>query len=89
MSDRMEIIQWGHTPSGKAFAKRIGTATPKQNGEGYKCFLDVLPAPELSRDKDRIQITFDIVPPRDKPAAPDIGNQHADNSGDLNDEVPF
>ena len=88
MTDRMDVVQWGHTPGGKAFPKRIGSATPKKNKPGeWRIYLDALPMPGLKRDKDKVECVIELLTPRERDAGTHESNAPA--GGDFDDEVNF
>lgn len=59
MSDRMEVVQFKKTQSGKTFAVRLGSAQQGTNGN-WNLYLDAMPAP------DGGQFKMTIVPPRER-----------------------
>jgi hypothetical protein len=78
---RFDVVAFKKTRNDKTYAVRLGSATPRQDGEGFNVYLDAMPAPENG------QFQFSIVPPRDqgeRPARQDRGQQ-----GPLDDRVPF
>lgn len=93
MTDRMDVVQWGHNPNGKAFPKRIGTALQKKNKPGeWRIYLDALPMQSMSRDGGKLECVVELLTPRERDTSTsessstssDVGN------GDFDDpEVPF
>lgn len=61
MTDRMEVVAFRKTQSGKTFAVRLGSAVPSKNGDGgYQLYLDAIPAPVDG------QYVLSITRPREK-----------------------
>lgn len=88
MTDRMDVVQWGHTPGGKAFPKRIGSATPKKNKPGeWRIYLDALPLSALNRDGTKLECVIELLTPLERDAGTSESNAPA--SGDFDDDVGF
>jgi hypothetical protein len=61
MSDeRMDVVSFRSTKSGKTFALRLGSAVPRRDGKGWQLWLDAMPAPING------QYELCIVPPRQR-----------------------
>ncbi len=93
MTDRMDVVQWGHNPNGKAFPKRIGTALQKKNKPGeWRIYLDALPLPALNRDGNKIECVIELLTPRERDASTSESSSTSSdigNGGDFDDDVPF
>ena len=87
MTDRLDVVQWNHSPNGKAFPKRIGTAMPKKNKPGeYRLYLDALPMPSLSRDKDKMECVVELLVPRERD---DTQQSNAPAGRPFDDDIQF
>ena len=73
MSDRMEVVAWRKSQSGKPYAVRLGSAVPKREGPGFMLYLDAMPAaengqyvltiqPQRPRENSRPSDTAEDVP---------------------------
>jgi len=76
MSDRMDVVTFKETKTGKTFAVRLGSAVKSKKGEGWNLYLDAMPAPIEG------QYRLSIVEPRQQQGAPSKAN-------DLDDPIPF
>lgn len=65
MSDRFDVVSFRKTKNNKVYAVRLGSASKRDDGEGFSCWLDAMPAPGVSG-----QFEIQIVPQREKSAAP-------------------
>lgn len=64
MADRMDVVTFKKTSTGKTFAVRLGSATPNKDETGFNLWLDAIPAPEDG------QYRMSIVPQRQKSDRP-------------------
>jgi len=76
MSDRMDVVTFKETKTGKTFAVRLGSAVKSKKGEGWNLYLDAMPAPIEG------QYRLSIVEPRQQQ-----GGKGGDDLG--GDRVPF
>lgn len=44
MSERLDVICWKKIKD-KSYPMRVGSAVPRNNGDGYSLYIDAIPAP--------------------------------------------
>ena len=79
MADRMDVVTFKETKSGKVFAVRLGSAVASKKGDGgFALYLDAIPAPVDG------QYRLSVVPPREQRQQREPGQDD-----DLDARVPF
>lgn len=73
MSDRMDVVSFKQTSTGKTFAVRLGSAVASKKGDGWNLYLDAIPAPVDG------QYRLSVVPPREQRAQREPGQDDGDD----------
>lgn len=80
MSERMDVVTFKKTKTGKTFAVRLGSATKSTKGDGWNLYLDAIPAPEEG------QYRLSVVPSRDQAPRNESPQTKRD---EMDDSIPF
>lgn len=72
MADRMDVVSFKQTATGKTFAIRLGSAVEGKKPGTWNLYLDAIPAPVEGQYK------LSIVPPREQRAQRQPGEDDGD-----------